>query len=454
MNRRFALVALAIGLAGCGKVADTTIDAVTPDADLTGNLRVITQTHVIGSGSLAAIQAGVTVFSTRPNDSVVDTQMSDSNGSAGLMIYPGGSVTAVYPHMLDNASNPGMQGTDLVTFVGVKDGDTLTFGTRFGPNTMGQTQVGTVTLNGTNATNQDIFVYTPCQSSAVFFQFPISLPVYNWCSASPWEVVVEFEQLSPTFALSYGYAAVTLSASKTGSISYNSNPAHPVTAMATGLPTEVTSVNFRLTGTINPGINFGNTTFSYSGSGPPMGGALTTMLNPITTGDHFLGQMTVSRLGNYSATTLYDQLTTSAANWPIASPSLPPYLNGSVLFSDQSKAEWSIAKTTEASTFDGTTVVFNWTHVTTVNGMTMNTPYTWTFIVPPDQTSLKLPTLPAQFTASAPQPMIDNIGMRVRLIEIPTVDGYDALRAIPERNTTCPDCAVRTGEIPRAIVNN
>jgi hypothetical protein len=40
------------------------------------------------------------------------------------------------------------------------------------------------------------------------------------------------------------------------------------------------------------------------------------------------------------------------------------------------------------------------------------------------------------------------------LLEIPTIDGYDALRAVPERNLTCPDCAVRTGEIPRVIVNN
>lgn len=421
---------------------------------MTGKLRVITQTHVIGSGALAAIQAGVTVFSMRPNDSVVDTQISDSTGSAALMIYPGGSVTAVYPHMLDNGGAAGMQGTDLVTFVGVKDGDTLTFGTRFGPNTMGQTQVGTVTLNGTNATNQDIFVRTPCQFSFFSPQFPVSLPVYNWCSASPWEVAVEVRQFSPTFMQTFGYAALTLPATKTGSMTYVNNAPHVVSAMVTGLPTEITNVDFRLTGTINPGIHFNNTTYSYFGGGSPMGGALTTTINPFTTGDHFLARMAVFRPGNYSTTVLYDQLTTTAASWTVAGPTLPPYLNGSVLFSDQGKAEWAIAKTAQAATFDGTVVVFNWTHTMTVSGMTTNTPYTWTFIVPPDQTSLRLPALPAQFTASAPQPMVDSIGMLVRLIEIPTVNGYDAFRAIPERNITCPDCAVRTGEIPRVIVNN
>jgi hypothetical protein len=454
MNGDFARCVLTIGLLGCGKVAGDTVDAPAPDADLTGSLRVITQTHVTGSGALAAIQAGVTVFSTRPNDSVVDTETSDSNGSATLMIYPGGSVTAVYPHMLDNGGPSGMQGTDLVTFVGVKDGDTLTFGSRFAPDMTGQQQVGTVTLNGTNATSQFIFVYTPCQISAVFSTFPIALPVYNWCSTSPWEVAIEDEQTSPSFVLSYGYTAVTLPANKTASIFFSANAARPVSAMATGLPPEITNVNFRLTGTINPSIHFGNTTFIYSASGVPMGGALTTTVNPITTGDHFLGQMIVSRPGNYSSTVLYDLLTTTAANWPVAAPVMPPYLNGSALFSEQDKAEWSIAKTTQASTFDGTVVLFTWTHTMTVSGMTTNTPYSWTFIVPPDQTQLKLPALPPQFAASAPQPMLDNINMRVRLIEIPTVNGYDALRAIPERNLTCPDCAVRTGEIPRIIVNN
>jgi len=55
---------LAIGLAGCGQGRwGGTVDAATPDADLTGNLRVITpDARHRFPGALAAIQAGVTVF--------------------------------------------------------------------------------------------------------------------------------------------------------------------------------------------------------------------------------------------------------------------------------------------------------------------------------------------------------------------------------------------------------
>ena len=52
-----------------------------------------------------------------------------------------------------------------------------------------------------------------------------------------------------------------------------------------------------------------------------------------------------------------------------------------------------------------------------------------------------------------PQPE-DSLGGEVRLLEIPTATGYDAIRAVPERNLVCPECAVRAGEIPRIIVNN
>jgi hypothetical protein len=45
-------------------------------------------------------------------------------------------------------------------------------------------------------------------------------------------------------------------------------------------------------------------------------------------------------------------------------------------------------------------------------------------------------------------------GPHTSLLEIPSIDGYDAFRAIPEDQLTCPSCAVAAGVLPRVIVSN
>src|SRR4051812_4410585 len=92
--------------AGCGKVVASSADAG-PDAILMGTASVITQNHVAGAGMIGSAAANISVFSLRPDSSMLDMQTTDTNGTGSLMIYSGGSVTAVYPHQLDNGGAAG-----------------------------------------------------------------------------------------------------------------------------------------------------------------------------------------------------------------------------------------------------------------------------------------------------------------------------------------------------------
>ena len=90
---------------------------------------------------------------------------------------------------------------------------------------------------------------------------------------------------------------------------------------------------------------------------------------------------------------------------------------------------------------------------TMASGTTTFVPFTWNVIMPPDVTAFDLPTLPSPFDVDLPHPE-DFLGGTIRLLEIPSASGYDAFRAVPERNLVCPECAVRSGEIPRIVATD
>jgi hypothetical protein len=467
--KNLALLAWMVGAAGCGKVGNAGTDAsmfdAAPDADLVGHARVVTQSHVAGDGAVAASMSGVQVFALRPNSSMVDLQTTDNAGGAALTIYPGGSVTAIYPHVYDNNATAAQQGADLVTFMGVKDADALTFGTRFTPYKGGTAanQVGTVnvTVSGAGATTGFVEVETPCGYTEPP-QFTaqtatVAIPVYAWCNVSPFEIGGYIYQDAPTAgATSYTYNAPTLN-NGNASFALSFPAGHAFTMSTTGVPAEVTSVSFNTQPTLSPEI-FSDGNFANGGGtnvgGVVSGGAYTGMGTIYPIGDHLLGALHFSRAGGFSSTTLYDQLPTNATAWTVTAPTLVPWLNGSALFSSEHRLEWSSEATTGASAIDAVVVTLTWSHAMMIGNTNVALPYSWTIILPPDATSVTWPTLPTQFAADQPQPETDTIDSNVRLVEFPSINGYDALRALPERNIVCPDCAVRVGEIPRAIFTN
>jgi len=134
------------GLVACGSVsAPAKPDAVTPDvvtidAPAPGPVTVTTQTRFTGGLPPGAALGNVTVVAVRPDGTLADTQVTDgTSGMATLNAYDGDSVTALYPHTTD-------AGADLTTFMGVKHGDSLTFGLKFNPSGTNNS-LGTMTIN-------------------------------------------------------------------------------------------------------------------------------------------------------------------------------------------------------------------------------------------------------------------------------------------------------------------
>ena len=90
----------------------------------------------------------------------------------------------------------------------------------------------------------------------------------------------------------------------------------------------------------------------------------------------------------------------------------------------------------------------SWTHQIGGTGH----PHDWYLILPPDQTSIELPELPAQFTDNLPAPQ-DGMGASIRVFDIGSVSGHDMLRTLPSNIPMCLECAVRAGDIPRVVIS-
>ncbi len=433
---------------GCGQVKGTqATDAHVateggPDADLTGTVNVITQTHVNGGGTIGDPAPMIQLISLLPNGKLSDMQQTDSAGHATLNVFPGGSVTAIYPHVLDT-------GADLVTYLGVQPNDTLTLGNRFTTgtnNALGSMTVTVPALGG--ASFYDVF--TPCGGFGLSISTSISTAVSaeDSCVHTPYQMVfLAFN--SNDVIIGYNFLSPTFQANTTISLGGWSN-AVTTTLNLTGLPDEVSNLSFDLFDIANGGQQLFST---FGGSGSPTGGAFTGAVPWGPGTERTMGELFLSRKGSFSETEILDGLSPNPSSWTVADTTLTPWMSGSIVSAGTQTVTWFPVKTTGASVLDGTVALLNWTHQTTISGTTTNIPFKWNVIVPPDITEFTLPALPSPFDTNLPQPE-DFLNGEVRLLEIPSATGYDAFRAVPERNLTCPECAVRAGEIPRIIVNN
>ena len=438
---RFSLLWI-LALCACGKVNNNTpVDADLVDADLTGMLSVVTQTRffVAGGPAIGATQASVDVVSIRPNNTVADMVQTDANGHASLKVYPGGSITAIYQHPAD-------MGADLVTYFGAQPNDVLTFGQRFSPST--SNNLGSMTFSYpaiAAATSYDVF--GPCGGAgAPSGTLSIALSEFDFCHHDPMDIVfLAFNSTGQV--INYNYISnVAFQNGTTRSIAGWGNAG---TAMVnvTGLPPEVQNLTAEFLTVGNVGSP-DDEMFIRSVNGQVTGGAYTNSFAWAPTGVRTEARLFMSRLGTYRQMQIVDSLQASSTTWTVASPALPPWLQ---TFTASAADQMGIMYLVGDGTYDAGMFRINWTHVM---GST-NVPFVWTFILPPQMTTFSFPKLPAQFAADLPQPQ-DSFGIQAHVIEIPSVSGYDALRAIPEKSLICPgtfvpDCALRNNEFPRII---
>lgn len=433
-------------LAGCGSVKDsgTGVDAnnepqdAGPDADETGTATVITEAALFG-GTIGAQVPNIDIVSMLPNNTVLEAKTTDASGAATIKVYPGGTVTAIYKHTAD-------MGADLITWVGVKPNDTLTFGSR-----QFSFPSGTQNMNlGTQA-------YTwPAQAGVTQYIVATSSNAVGAPAGSTGASMAEFSlnHRDPMDVLFVATTNGTLTHfSSRSNVTFPSatpisaggwQAAQQATVNINGLPPEITNISGNFTTVLD-----GHTEQNFIGgyNGQPTGGAFTANFPWHPAGERTMATLFMGRQG-FQSMRIIDALQSNALAQTIAAPALPPWMQSSVISSSALRmASWFVIPDAN-STSDAQLLRVNYNR--TINSM--NHPHQWHFILPPGQTSIVFPKLPAQFNDVLPQPQ-DGMGAQVRQIEIGSITGYDAARALPSRNLMCVECALRAGEFQRAIIS-
>jgi len=433
-------------LAGCGSVKDSSqgVDAAGPqdagpDADESGTATVITEAAIFG-GTIGEQVGDIDIVSMLPNNTVLETKKTDASGAATIKVYPGGTVTAIYKHTAD-------MGADLITWVGVKPNDTLTFGSRqfTFPSGTQNMNIGTQAYQWpTQAGVTQYIVASSCNA----FGAPAgatsgSMAEFSLCHKEPMDVL--YVGITNNTLTHYNFRSnVTFPSAQPIAIGGWAT-AQTATVNITGLPAEVTSISGNFT-TVLDGQTEQNFIGGYNGQAT--GGAFTAQFPWHPTGDRTMAQVFLSRPG-FGGMRVLDSLTSNSLSQTVASPALPPWLqSGAIVSSALRMANWFAVPDANPES-DAQLLRVNWNHVVA----STNHPHTWNFILPPGQAAITFPKLPAQFNDNLPAPQ-DSIGAQIREIEITAVDGYDAARALPSRNLMCIECAMRAGEIQRAIVSN
>jgi hypothetical protein len=444
MGRIGIAISLSFALFGCGSVKDSggaidgSIDtAPGVDADLSGNATVVTEAALFG-GTIGANVGNIDIISMLPNNTVLEMKQTDAGGNATIKVYPGGTVTAVYKHTVD-------MGADLITFAGVKPGDTLTFGSRnFSTSGQANTNIGTQSYSWPafgGATFYDVF--TSCSSG--FVQAPAlstAVTESSLCHKEPMDVIFMAETNTGYTAFAFRSNVAFVNGQNVANSGWST--LQQATVNISGLPPEITSLsgNFAVVMDGNRELNFVS---SYNGT--PTGGAFTANFNHTPMGERILGRVNLGRPG-FNSYSVMDSFAPNTLSQTVAAPALPaPIQSNAVASSGLRMATWFPVPDASSVT-DGIVLRLTWNHVVSAT----NHPHQWHIIMPPTQASINLPKLPSQFTDNLPFAN-ETLGAVVRSFDVSAISNYDAVRMTPSRNIMCIECALRGGDFTHAAVS-
>jgi hypothetical protein len=433
-------------IAGCGKVSGTpTADAAGPadaaiDADLSGNATVVTQAAIFGTtGNIGMID----IVSMLPNNTVLATGQTGAGGNATIKVYPGGSVTAIYKHTIN-------MGSDLITWVGVKPGDTLTFGNR-NPTTTGQTStpLGSQTYTWPALGTANFFeTWTECGLG--FFSSSgttsVSIAESSLCHQEPMTILYSAYDVNGELINTGVLGGLAFSSGASVALSTWNASASAMISI-TGLPSQITSVNGTFRNVLDPKAGpFSDFTASSVYNGTPTGGAFTATFKVAQAGVRTLGAITFARPG-YRSMQLYDAFSTGTLTQTVASPVLPPWGQSSTIASTGLRqASWFYVPDA-ASSSKGEILHVAWLHTIA----SVSHPSQWDFILPPGQTTIDFPDLPAPLDANLPASEDTLTSSNTRVFDIPTIPSYDMLRTLPAADLLCLECGVRANDFQRVV---
>lgn len=426
-----------LGLAACGAVSAPAVpdakDAAV-DAPSAGPVTVTTQTRFYDGGQPPFTpQGNIIVVAVRPDGTLADMQTTDATaGTATLNAYPGDSVTAIYPHISD-------AGADLTTFYGVKPGDTLTFGLRFSQPVTSQT-LGSMTVTMPALPSTEYFAYTSCANAAFGTTASGTITESNYCHSEPMDILVVARDATSHVLTQAGLVpSINFQSGGTASLAQWRPATTTKTLGLTGLSPDVVSVSTEIYEMANDTVIFGN-----GFGGPPSNGQYTT--SPFEwpgQGTREVNRITLNRQGPWTQMAIHDNHDATTAPYSLAVPMLPPWLTSSYIVSGPAQmAAWFPVGDGPQK---GALANVYWSH--------NSASYSWSFIVPPGQTAINFPKLPAAAAMYAPYPEDFVYMSYVRLFDIPELATYDDVRKLPESTIADLGSAVQLGLLERVIQN-
>jgi hypothetical protein len=428
-------------------VVDAAVDAAVdapPDTppDGAGNtVKVITK----GYGDLRlpdAIVPGIAIVSHRIDGTVLATATSDAQGIATIEVVPGGSVTAIYPLI-----TPGdAWGGGLVTFVGVVAGDELLFQSfeRMPPAGVGwsgeqpvswPTFPGDVVSYGFTTSCDGTLVPAPMTSSSVLERERCHvepMDVLFWANGPDGTAIACGEVKNTPFSATSPLTLASWHAPVTATLGviYASYVIDDVTLVFSYIIDDRTQIGLQ------------------SKFGTPQGGMFSRMFPSCQFGDRIQAFAVLQRSDVRGRMELHEAFAPTQLTWSMSALTLPPYIESTSLAANA--ATGVVSWTLVPGFGDQSDAVTASVEFEQQLGGTPKTG-TWQLVLPPNTTSVTLPTLPPMLAQYAPSgPIKVN---SVETFDFHNTTDYATIRALGTGYALCPRCAFRRGIAPRGAIS-
>jgi hypothetical protein len=403
--------------------ANTIDGGVTIDATPVGDVTVTTYSRCCTDPAGTPV-ADIQVVSIQPDGSAGPSGTTDASGKVTLSgVLQGASITAIYPTG---------DGYHLVTTLGVRPGDDLVYGEQYiadlSPGTGGSLTLDLPAYAGA----AHYYVFTPCGSFT--FTAAGTLTVPENCTIATGDLIL--------FAYDASYNTIATGVLKdvpfTDGASVTLAAWTPATAAfaatLTGLPADVNNV------AIYAAAVYGDRDFYSSTYPTPDAGSASAMMSVPADSDRLASWAEVHRMAQVGRHEVYQGLAGDATSISLADPQLP-WLGQLLVNSAAQIGTWVQIGD---QPYDAAVGFVSWSRFDAVNDVT--TSYDWTIEVPPGLTMWTWASPPAALADYLPATS-DNISGDLQLVDLSGVDDYDAARAAPEWQWTCPLCATQSGEL-------
>ena len=436
MRRFSGVAAIVFSCAiGCGKTTSLSdapksdsrnVDGQSPDARVA--LTVTTYSRCCTEPN-HTLEPNIPVVVLNPDGSFAQMDQTNASGTVSFVgVLPGSSVTALYP-----------VGTDftIVTVLGVKPDDSITFGDEYQVTPAAGT--GTMTLDFPAVTGANmIYAYHSCGSdSALGTATSMTLNLTCTGVTSGDVLLLAYDNLNNVIATATVHA-VPYGDGQTATIPTNgwTMVTQPLAATISNLETMVTSVS------LHGEMIVDGVTVRFGGTSYPTlsGGSGSTTIQVPSGGDRLFGFSELYAAG-FGAKEEFQHLPGDTRTLSFGEPALP-WLDTPTFDAATEAASFTL---TGSGSYDGAYADIQWNRLDTSIDTTRY--YDWHIIIPPGTTSFTWAAPPSQIAPYVPM-ATDTISGQVMLVDLSSASSYDALRAVPEWQIACPGCDTLNGTLP------